>query len=167
MLIPSGVIGIYQTGADAFITELGKPCKVVYPKKQSPCPNCVINTMTRRSANIYNGTGPTPFATGTICPYCNGEGFKIEELFDTVNLRIYYDSKPHWINAGDSAQKAGAVIQVICFLTDLPKLQRCEYIIVNTSDEGYGGWRYRRVGEMVPYGLQTDRYARGYWQRLD
>lgn len=163
--LPSGFVAQYQDIADSFVTDFGRPCRLIYPSLQQPCQNCITDPISHRSSNVYKTGGPSPFPQGSICPWCNGVGYFVTESSDNVTLRVYWKPKD-FQRLGISLEKADSIIRVRGFLSDLPKLQRCQYLEVDSSIENYGVSRFKRFGEMVPYGLGVERYCLGYWEKV-
>ena len=81
------------------ILLFNRTCTVVYPETREKCTNCLNNTFGGRSVNFYRTGGPIPFNRGTPCPLCGGEGFKLTETEESVELRVYYQKK-NFIDVG-------------------------------------------------------------------
>ena len=47
---------------------------------------------------------------------------------------------------------------IIGFMKDLPKVEKCDRILLNKDVESYRSWLCEREGESVPWGLSQDRY---------
>jgi hypothetical protein len=164
--IPTGLITLYQDVADSFISDLGKDCKLIFPKKQIACVNCLTDSLSKRSSGRYKSGGPISFTLGTICPWCNGEGYTYTEVTENIRLRVYWRPKD-FLMKEIPIDKPGSVIEVRGHLTHLHKLSRAEFLEVHDNIRHHLISRFKRMGEMVPYGLGTDRYVVGLWLKAD
>lgn len=169
--LPSGLIADYQNFVDSFNStdNFAWECRAIYPQMQVACVNCIVDPITHRSANVYNGTGPVPFSNGSLCPWCNGIGYNQSESYDTVYVRIEKANRriQDWYALGPNVEKSQQIVEIRGFIKDLPKFERCEYLEVSTDIAPYGKMRFRPKGKMLPYGLQTRRYVLGYWEQVN
>jgi hypothetical protein len=160
---------IYNSAIDSLIGQngLAVPCKIVYESlKKSFCPNCTFDPIQNRSANMYNGTGPIPFANLSICPICNGYGLIDMSSEETVYLAVIFDSK-YWLNwDSKSVNIANNMAQSICNISLLPKIQNAKEIIIDSSIANYGNRRYSRANDPEPCGLGSNRYIITMWQKI-
>ena len=173
--IPQAVFDKYNEFADDFInSNFGVRCNLIYPFKKIQCPNCVMSSF-RGGTNVYRTGGPLPFTFGP-CPLCAGEGFQREEATpEVIKLRVYYRPKD-WVKVsfptlhgeqGDVPfQIPDGTIQVIGFMSDLPKVERADKIQVNIDQDGYKRWTYQRLGEALPHGFKQDRYFICFLKRV-
>lgn len=158
--IPSDIFDIYN---DAVDNIWSKPITLYYPEKRETCPNCLNDGV--RSNGVYRTGGPAPFDYGFICPYCNGDGFKFIESSEIINARIYYNAK-YWINVGD-VNIANSAAQTVCKITDLPKIQRCKYIVPSYYDgiENFQAQKLFRLNDYFPEGFTQNsvKYVITFW----
>tara|TARA_Y100001937_G_scaffold128772_1_gene207866 strand:+ start:4478 stop:5968 length:1491 start_codon:yes stop_codon:yes gene_type:complete len=157
-VIPDTVVQSHEFVVDALLEgPTGHNCELIYPvTKNSLCPNCVYSPRQRKSSNIYKSGGPIFFKNHTICPWCGGVGRSSRPVTETIKLRIYWSQKD-WIDkmpleASDSS------VMIIGFMKDLPKVEKCDRILLNKDVESYRSWLCEREGESVPWGLSQDRY---------
>lgn len=156
--ISDDVVNTHEWVADFFIDQLGVWCKLVYPEIDSECPNCFLDLDTKRSTNIYNGTGPYPFTNNTICPYCGGVGRLSAPSTENIRLRVYYSPKD-WVKLeGLPLVSPDGMAQVIGYMADLPKFERAQYIIINNNVKTMREYRVVRAGEALPWGFRQNRY---------
>jgi len=119
-------------------------CRVVYGNNRLECPNCYMNPIIGNSTNVYKVGGPQPFVD-SVCPYCNGEGFVITQQTENINVRAYFNKKD-FIN--------------------MPKLQQCIELIVNTQLQNYAHYSFILLGEIIPWGLGPDKnFCVSHWER--
>tara|TARA_R110002020_G_scaffold250273_3_gene464355 strand:- start:2558 stop:2878 length:321 start_codon:yes stop_codon:yes gene_type:complete len=103
------------------------------------------------------------------CPYCNGKGYKAIEATEDITLRIYWDRKA-WVNIGIPIDVPDGMIQTIAYMTDLPKIERCKYMIPNYDGiEKYDKSKYERGGASYPQGFKQNdtKYIVTFWNRAD
>lgn len=165
MIIPNGLYDLYHSTVNDFINyNFGQTCKIIYPDKLTVCPNCIQDTFTGKSANKYKSGGPQSFTVG-VCPWCNGDGYLKTEKSDTIKLRIYHARKD-WVRIPISIEIPDGTVQVFGFMTDLPKIQMSNKILLHVDAEGYTRQFYRLLGEPYPHGLgPTRRYFIAYLKR--
>lgn len=162
---------IYAQSMDMLLSENGLtvPCLLKYSDngKDTICPNCVFDPISRLSSNRYNGTGPISFASGMICPVCKGEGtVKGSAKTETINIAAIFDHK-YFINLS-SQQKINipeGTVQTICDIELLGKILKSNSIIIDSSLINHSSYEYRRAGDPQPGGLGENRYITTLWNR--
>ena len=156
--IPDSIVQESEFVADALLEgPTGHNCELIYPvTKNASCPNCIYSPRQRKSSNIYKAGGPVPFKNHTICPWCGGVGRSSRPVTEDIRLRIYWNQKD-WINKMP-LEVGQSMVMVIGFMTDLPKVEKCDRILLNKDVESYRSWMCEREGEAVPHGLSQDRY---------
>ena len=137
---------------------------LVYPEKRDRCDNCISNTMGGRSSNFYKTGGPIPFERGSVCPLCNGQGFKLIDAHESVQLRIYH-RKRDWIDVGIQVDVPNNTVQTITYLKHLPQINKAKEVLINKNIQGHEVLRYRKTGESITNGLQHNRYIITFWKR--
>lgn len=162
------LIPVYQAGVDALINKLGMDCTIYNPSRDVDCPNCVYNAATKRSANIYQAGGPRPFQNGQICPYCNGAGIQKVVSTDSVRMIVIWNPKD-WIKIPSMASmdwnSPESYAQTWGYITDLPKIQRAESVLITNATQQFNNYKFIRHGEPCPQGLQENRYFVMMWKR--
>lgn len=144
------------------------PCKLIYGNTNTTqCPNCLVDSITGKSANTYNGTGPSPFIQGSICPMCAGQFFIPVEASDVIYMAVLWESqRSKFIKTGVPLKIEDAYVQTICgTMTNYPLLQKAREVIFDTTMEGYTHQRYQRHGDPTPIGLGDSRYIITFWRR--
>ena len=165
--IPRSVFDTYNEAVLLFT----RTATLVFPEKKEDCPNCVMNTMGTRnkSVSFYKAGGPYPFERGMPCPYCNGKGYKASEATEDITLRIYWDRKS-WVKIGASIDIPDGSIQTIAYMTDLPKIEQCKYMIPNYDGiEKYDKGKYEKSSASFPQGFKQNetKYVVTFWNRID
>lgn len=165
MIIPQALYDTYTSFADdMLLLNFGQNCKLIYPDKLTPCENCYQDSATNKSSNVYKPGGPQPFTFG-FCGWCGGDGFLKTEKSDTIKLRIYHDKK-YWTKLPINIEIPDGTVQVFGFMTDLPKIQMANSILLHLDAEGYSRQTYVLFGEPHPHGLgPTRRYFIAYLKR--
>ena len=147
------------------ILLFNRTCTAVYPETRTKCANCLTNTFGGRSVNFYRTGGPIPFNRGTPCPLCGGEGFKLTETEETVELRIYYQKK-NFIDVGFEVNVPSNVIQTIGYMDDYKKLTSAKELLVDVGKHNQG--RYKRLSEPYTQGFKQNptQYIVIFWERI-
>jgi len=155
-LIPSEVISKYNEVADSLLSELGINCKLVYPELRNECDNCILDVINQTSSNVYKSGGPYPFSEG-ICPYCEGDGYKKVVTEEVIKLRVNWTRK-NFIKFSTSVIIPDGAIQIIGYLSDLPKIRRASYIIINYEQEVNSSWAFIPGTDAVAHGFLNNRF---------
>lgn len=164
-MIPSSIWDLYNDVADDFINDnFGEDCVLVYPPNQTECPNCIVDLIGRKSSNRYKSGGPYYFQNGMICPYCNGEGFYNNEPTETIKLRVYWSPKD-WVKTGTTLAIPDGSIQIIGFLSDLPKVMQAASIKVINKNDAHMTLSFVRIREPFYHGFKKNRYFTMYLGR--
>lgn len=155
---------LYNHAIDAILDKdngLVNPCTIRYggaPSAQTICNNCLYDSISKLSSNIYNGSGPKPFADGGVCPVCLGSGSIATGLItneEVLNLAVLIDSK-YFINIANSVNLNNNHIQTICKKDIVNKL-------INAFELVLHGTSYQKAGEPQYCGLGAHEYAIILW----
>lgn len=172
----SGIISsefkqVFNNAIDALLEDhaLTLPCKLRYSGQQNPifCNNCIYDPITKLSANLYNGSGPNPFADGTVCPVCMGNGITDSEttiVSKTFNLAVIFDSR-YFVNTNKLINIPEGNIQTLCSIHLLPHIRGANDMIVDTNIQKYGQYIYQRDSDPEPAGLGDSKYIITNWKR--
>ena len=115
------------------VTLFMRTATLVYPPKEEDCPNCILQTLGGRSINVYQPGGPVPFTNGMPCPYCNGQGVRLSEVSEDIDLRIYWD-KRSFVDIGVDFDIPDGAVQTIGYMSDYEKMKRANELIVYFPD---------------------------------
>ena len=155
---------IFDAFNDAVDNIWSKTVTLVYPEKREECPNCYFNGY--KSNGIYKTGGPYPFEDGFPCPYCDAAGFKMIEVTEDIQCRIYYDKK-QWVDIGIPVNVPFSAAQLVAKITDLPKLQKCKYIIPKyySGIDAYQNQTLVLAGTYYPQGFTQNntKYVISFW----
>jgi hypothetical protein len=155
---------LYNQQIDIILSNTGLtiPCSLVYETTRiTQCPNCLYDTISKKSANIYNG-GPLPFTNGQTCPYCLGTGQSSAAVAETaINLVVLTDSKKFVgvVNQPD------IVAQTICSINHIDVIRKASKIIFNTDISNLTNNIFVRANEPSPVGLGDNKYIFTNWAR--
>ena len=169
--IPASLIDCHEWMSDELIDgPTGQNCRLVYPvTNNAVCPNCIYDPRAQRSSGIYKAGGPIPFTNHTVCPWCGGIGRTNRAVEESIRLRVYW-STPNWRDTGGGGPR-GVVEDpnnhcwVIGYMTDLPRLEKAERVLVDSDVAGVRRWLFERRGEASPWGFRQDRYFRQFLER--
>ena len=162
--IPIDIIYSHEWMADELIDgPTGQQCDLIYPTtKNTVCPNCIFDPRAQRSSGMYKAGGPVPFPNHTTCPWCGGVGRSSRASTETIRLRVYW-RESDWRQLGGGG-RTGVFedpqnsCMVIGYMTDLPKLEQADRVLVNKDLKGMRRWMCERMGEAKPHGLAQNRY---------
>lgn len=160
-IISNELFTLYNQGVNELIrSQEFTPVKLVFPSKKVECINCIYDTNSKRSSNIYKTGGPVSFNNGTICPYCRGAGLIENEVSENITAIIIWN-KQTWLPTESKAmdwQTASGLVDLYTYIENLPKIQRANYIIINTVIAPYNIYKFKRVGDAQSIGLQQNKY---------
>ena len=161
---------VFNDAIDSLLEQnaLTVPCRLKYAGQQNStyCNNCIYDPISQLSANIYNSTGPNPFAEGSICPVCMGNGSTRNDKSATtiIHLAVLFDSK-YFIKSSKYLNIPDGMVQTICLTQHLPEIRNANEMIMDTNIESYGNYTYERAGDPEPVGLGDHRYIITMWKR--
>lgn len=163
--IPDDVFSTYKEFADEMIASFGVNCILYYPSTLIECVNCVYDPIGQKSSNRYKHGGPMQFRFGN-CPLCGGQGYKEQEVTETIRMRVYTTAR-EWKRFGEIVNTANASAVVIGYIYDMPKFEKANEIVVDSHLLGYKAWKYRSGSETAPWGFKHDRYFVSTLERID
>tara|TARA_B100002019_G_scaffold65741_1_gene56456 strand:- start:9362 stop:9859 length:498 start_codon:yes stop_codon:yes gene_type:complete len=156
---------IYNNQIDIILSQTGLtiPCSLVYEtSKISDCPNCIYDTISKKSSNQYKSGGPLPFSNGQTCPFCLGSGTSSSSVAeDQVYFAVLTDSK----NFIQVANSPNIEAQTICSISYLDQIKKCSKIIFNTDIPELTNNIFVRANEPTPVGLGDNKYIFTNWKR--
>lgn len=153
--IPDNVFDQYNEFADDFInSNFGINCKLVYPATNVTTASSP--SFPGPSDNMWQSGGMKPFNIGPSI-HQGGSSFNSEAESDIIKLRVYFRAKD-WVKIDIPINIPDGAIQVIGFMSDLPKFEKASIIIVNSDMTAYKEWVYSRLTDGLPHGFKRDRY---------
>lgn len=163
--IKDSLIRVYQANIDALINQLGKNIYLEFDPIREMCPNCLYDSMRKRSTGIYRTGGPRPFARGRRCPYCKGHGFIETPVNKCIKCLIKWNPNDAE-NFGISLSKTKGVVRLKAYLTDADDLARAKTVIVHHDIVDQMKLRVKRISGPIPVGLREDRYCISFWELI-
>lgn len=158
---------VMQNAQDDLIDQLGKDCRLHYPPIMMQCNNCILDPIGRKSSNRYLHGGPIPFQNGSICPSCGGAGMKAREQTEIVNLLIQWKPKEFKPVGVDDLRIPDGTLRAKGYITDMPKVMKCSYMVPHIDIEAYARYRFRLSGDPYsPQNIVQGRYFVSYWVRV-
>jgi hypothetical protein len=145
----------------------GKQCLLVYPPRLVACPNCLWDSVTNRSSNRPRSGAPIPFAPGGICPMCNAKGRSEQEVSENIVFKCTWDPKAFTYPLQNlDLTVPNSVVETKGYLTDLPKVMKASYIVVNLPMAPFVRQRFKLMGEPGdPSNIVQNRYMVAYWKQ--
>lgn len=168
-IVTSVLDGLLKSG-DSSQTKsgFGKPCRLVYPPRPVACANCVIDPNSGRSTNRPRSGAAVPFASGQPCPLCSGSGKRETENYDDIVLKCDWEMKKFLLPVPDLQLRVPySVVQTKGFMSDVPKVMKAAYLLVNTPISGVLRQKYKLLGEPGdPSNIIQGRYFVALWERV-
>jgi hypothetical protein len=141
------------------------PCTLYYSgTKFTECPNCIFDSINKRSTNRYKSGGPVPFSN-SVCPYCQGVGRKASISTEPMYLATIWDSK-QWILSNPNIKMADISVQTMSVVSTYDNLKRASKVQIDDTIKGYGIADFERVGDPEPLGLGDNAFVICSWKRI-
>jgi len=151
--IPNDVFSLYKEFADEMITSFGVNCQLNYIQKIQSTVSSVPTVKKSKSMRTYNKTEE----------FVQNSNYESVRTTDDVKLRVYWTRKD-FKKISDIVIPDGGIM-TIGYLSDLPKVRSCEFMVPNTEQEAYLGVKFIRVGQPIPWGIKKDRYFVCGWEQ--
>ena len=147
------IVPVYQEYIDAIINEMGKYITIYFASTvenvNAEFHDPVRGRDTRQPAFKATQTNPAP---------------KVTQHTKTIKALIRID--PLDYETFGKIDQPKSIVRLKTFLSDVPDLQRCEYIIINVPEQDIIDAKYRMLREPIPTGLKQNRYAITFWERV-
>lgn len=165
-IIDSDLVDLFNSGVDAMLNSaLADLCTFYYEPTQTDCPNCIFDSIGKKSSGKFQSGGPRPFPTGSRCPVCNGAGTINTQQTETTNMLVYWTPKEWRKIAPEIEVRDGETIIMTCgYIKDMPKAQRCQSLVVNVVEANIK-YNFELYREITPNGLTDNRYFYAFWKR--
>lgn len=148
------LVNIYQAEIDGLINSLGKNV-TLYFKPTISAVNDQFFDVVRPGDELkpeYKGTASSP------------EPIKTDNI-KVIKALLKWSTRNNE-NYSVNQEIPRGTLRLKTFLSDVPDLQRCEYIIPNSDSTGIILAKYKLSKQPQPVGLQKDRYAITYWELI-
>jgi hypothetical protein len=160
-----------QFMADAMddgIANFGKTCLLVYPQRATQCPNCVWDSLAKKSKNIYKPGGPIPFTTG-LCPVCGGNGL-INEVSKTVPIKMIVEWNPKsflYLIPTNTIQMPYGSCETLGYMSDIPSILQSRVMYVELPIVPIIRGRFELASEPTdPHSIAQGLFFRTAWKRI-
>ncbi len=152
---------------DDLFDNWAKPCRISYPPVITTC-SCTSDSVGQKPSSHYLHGGPLPVSSMTGCRLCGGTGqLRAEATTEEVNWIIERDPARFFLIIPNIKAIQGGVAQTKCKIVDLPKVLRCDFVVLETNVEVYRTYQYKLIGEPVdPYKIADGLYFIATWQRV-
>lgn len=167
--LDAGTRSTITDALDDIITEFGRPCRLVYPPRMEACSNCLPLASNKASSNTWKTGGPIPFDKGTICPVCGGSYMRAIEASENIRLKLEWDIKRFQIPVKNmDIRKPYSVVEVKGYVSQIPLLQRCDHIVLDTPMEPSIRYKFKVASEpIMPGNIIQQRYFICLLERAD
>lgn len=145
MNIPDDVFTKYKEAVDEMILKFGVNCRISYVKKIVQSGSQPITT-TSKSLRPYDNTSS----------FLQNESYTEVETSDVVRLRVYW-TKKDWKKIADLVIPDDGIM-TIGYLSDLPKIRSCDYMIANIENLSFTNKKFTLATDTIPWGFKKDRY---------
>ena len=149
------VIKPYRQHIDNMINNMGKDLTLHFVKKTTTVNdgfNDPVRNKSTRKPNFKSAAGETAPTRVTNTK--------------TIKALIEWDPKDFKDFTG-KVNKRDTVIRVKTYLTDVPDLLQCKYVVPNSEHENIHLQQFKLFRAPMPRGLGEDRYAYTYWITSD
>jgi len=137
---------------------------------------CQLVSIEKKEKIVYNPDNNLP-DVNTINDHRRGGGDRdrgtvtiVEtEVLTDIKLKVYWDKK-QWTGITDAIQIPDGSIQTISYMTDLPKINKANYLIPHYDGiEKYDEMRFQKSGSSYPQGFKQNetRYVVTFWSRMN
>lgn len=142
---------------------LGSNCTLKFNNSITElCNNCIYDTFSKVSSNLYNNIGPNPFSDGTICPVCMGIGsVQSNTTSYSLNMAVILDSKYFFNISNKVVNLPNNIIQTICDIKELNYINNCFEMVVDSLPYE----SYERYEAPNPCGLGDQNYLITTWRK--
>lgn len=156
---------LYNNMIDIILASDGltTPCTLIFDStKTQQCPNCIYDTISKKSSNIYKSGGPINFTNGQTCPYCRGAGITNNTFSET---QVYFALLTNAKDFIGPINEPEIIAQTICSISYIDQIKKCSKIIFNTDIPNLTNNIFVRYNEPQPVGLGDNRYIFTNWAR--
>jgi len=149
-------------------TALTIPCQLLFEDTQlEECPNCVFDSVSNRSSNVYKAGGPISFTHGN-CPYCFGVGTLATDNTTTLYMAVLWNYKEWigWNGIPDDTLLPYGQCQTLTKISTLTDIKRAKEVLFATDLSAYAKHRFIRVSEPNPIGFGGSDFITTIWKRI-
>ncbi len=161
--VPESIFELHDAIARDFISNYGRDVILVFLKRVQ-C-DCAADSIGEKPGNHWVDGAHLP--AHAFCQQCGGEGYRIDEITQTVKMAVYYAPKD-WIkiNSVLTLESTDGIIQTRSLIESIVLIEQCDYIVADANVAGYGPLKYKLKGRPVPHGIRGDNEVIALWQRI-
>lgn len=150
----TNIVKIYQNNIDDLINQLGKIVVI-----------CFEDTVSSVTDTFYDPVRGDELKQPGSKEMDISQNPSITTNSKTIKALHKYSPK-EWNQVAPHINEPSSILRLKTFLDDVPSLLRCKYIIPNSQSQNILYTKFRLIKEPIPVGLQQDRYAVSYWERI-
>lgn len=165
--IPADTRTIVAESLKAVYDFLGKRCRLVYPHTWTDCTNCVSHQVGNRSVSHWRSGGPVFFPDGASCPVCGGQGKRAHESSEEISLVCEWEPKKFILPLPSvDVRVPYGLLQTKGEMVHLPKVVRCDHLVVDLPMESLVRARYHLAGEPFDkHQIAQGKFFTALWER--
>ncbi len=148
------LVHIYQGEIDSLIENMGKDVEIHFKSTQVSVPQEFFDPIRGEGTRM-----PDYKNTGSIAAPVETENTR------TIKALIKH-APSDYEDFGIKVDNPKGIVRLKTYLTDVPDLVRCDFIIPNISSKEIIGAKYRIIRAAVPVGLKYDRYSITFWEMI-
>jgi hypothetical protein len=149
----SKIVGVYQKEIDGLISSFGKNVTLYY------------KPTTSNIQSDFDDFRPDEIRKPDFKAETTEEIPVVTQETDVIKALLEYNPKD-FQNLDLNIKTPNSILALKTYLSYVPKLKRCQYIIPNSDSKDIAGGKFTLIREPIPIGLQIDRYSISYWQRI-
>ena len=167
LILPSGLRQDFVAAVTDIIEVAGRSCRLFYPSIMIDCPDCTAPVGGYSSNYFENGT---TFNSLAECASCGGSHtIEKEASYEDVTMLVRWNPQKWWKSPITDQMQLNTNYGFVLtrgFLTDLPKIRKANYMVLNSPITDYEGGRFVLDGEPVDennYG--AGNFLSAIWRR--
>lgn len=149
---------VTQQALDDLLNELAKDCLLLYPPTKVYC-GC--------SGNVNYGGQPVPLPHMSVCPLCDGTGYKEEQYTEIIKMSVAVDPEKFWKRLPRNIDNPDGHIQTKCFAADVVKIRQARKMQLQPELDPLNRTIYKLVSDPVDVSsIVPNRYFIATWERV-
>jgi len=164
-LVSDTVKQVFKDRMDELLVDLGRPIVLHLTPSVSDCPNCLYDSIRKRSKNVYSTGNPNPpgalnkpFLRGKKCPVCNGQGVLKTQRRANYTATISTKFKEREVLEAGIGEMDINAIKTSTVIGSYNDILTCELATIDDLE-------YRPLGKPVKSGLQELIRVKMFWER--
>jgi hypothetical protein len=165
-LVSDTVKKVFKDRMDELLVDLGRTITLHLKPVVSDCPNCLFDSIRKRSKNIYNVANSNPpgplnktFAKGKRCPVCGGKGVLKTARRATYTATISTKFKEREVLEAGIGQLDINAVKTNTVIESFNDVLEAQQATIDGVD-------YRPLGKPIKSGLQELIRVKMFWERV-